>query len=54
MMLLGLDKLGKAYFKLLSVPLAAGSAGKDSDLLGELGILRSSSLSIAAEVFVGL
>ena len=54
MMLLGIDKLGQAYFRSLSVLLAAGLAGKDSDLSGELGILWSSGPSIEAEVFVGL
>ena len=46
--------LGKAYFRLVLVSLAAGSVGKDSDLLGELGTLWLFCTSIAAEVFVGL
>ena len=46
--------LGKAYFRLVLVSLAAGSVDKDSDLLGELGTLWPFGMSIAAEVFVGL
>ena len=49
-----LSVLGKAYFRLISGLLAAGPAGKDSDLLGELGSLWSFGLFISAEVFVGL